>query len=231
MAEVFTAYVLPILAAVAAGAAIGVERESGGHAAGLRTHALVALASSLLMLLAVHQLSWLTADTPYDVVRIDPVRMAHGILTGIGFLCGGVIFRSGLSVHGLTTAASLWVTSALGTLYGVGAYGLAIGGTLVAIAILTAFRRVERYLPSSDVIDICIRYRREGIFPEDAFLDLMRELNLRPRSVRHRLLDGGGAIELGAVLHGPSGSQTRQLAERLCADPRILGFAIDPRNP
>src|SRR5688572_18056146 len=120
MEPVFFAYVLPIVAAVVAGGLIGLEREFGGHAAGLRTHTLVALASALLMLLAVHQLSWLTADTPYEVIRIDPVRMAHGILTGIGFLCGGVIFRAGLSVHGLTTAASLWVTSALGTLYGVG---------------------------------------------------------------------------------------------------------------
>lgn len=231
MEPIFTAYVLPILAALSAGAAIGFERESGGHAAGLRTHALVALASALLMLLAVHQLSWLTDDTPYDVVRIDPVRMAHGILTGIGFLCGGVIFRSGLSVHGLTTAASLWVTSALGTLYGVGAYGLAIGGTAATVAVLTLFRWIEARVTRGDVIDVCVRYRREGPFPEDAFLDLLSELDLKPRSVRHKLLDAGGAIELSATLRGPSGSQTRNLAERLCDDTRIVGFDIEPRNP
>lgn len=63
----------------------------------------------------VHQVRWLT-DTPDDIIRIDPVRMAHGVLTGIGFLCGGVIFREGFNVRGLTTAASLWMTSSLGIL-------------------------------------------------------------------------------------------------------------------
>jgi putative Mg2+ transporter-C (MgtC) family protein len=231
MDPVFTAYVLPIVAALLAGAFIGLEREVGGHAAGLRTHALVALASALLMLLAVHQLSWLTDDTPYEVIRIDPVRMAHGILTGIGFLCGGVIFRSGLSVHGLTTAASLWITSALGTLFGVGAYGLAIGGTVATLAVLVALRWVEKSLPQSAVIDVRVRYRRAGPFPEDSFHTVMAGLSLKPQGVGRKLTDDGEAIELGAALHGPSGRQTRELAERLCADPRVLGFEIEPRNP
>jgi len=231
MEPVFFSYVLPVAAALIAGGLIGVEREFGGHAAGLRTHALVALASALLMLLAVHQLSWLTVDTPHEVVRIDPVRMAHGILTGIGFLCGGVIFRAGLSVHGLTTAASLWATSALGTLYGVGAYGLAVGGTVATLAVLVGFRWIDRHLPQSDVIDVCVRYRRAGPFPEDAFLELMKDLGLKPRALSHKLADSGQALELGAALRSPSGAQTRELAERLCADERVLGFEIEPRNP
>lgn len=231
MEPILTAYVLPIAAAVLAGGLIGLERESGGHPAGLRTHTLVSLASALLMLLAVHQLSWITPDTPREVIRIDPVRMAHGILTGIGFLCGGVIFRAGLSVHGLTTAASLWITSALGTLYGVGAYGLATGGAAATLAVLVAFRWIERHLPESGIIDVCVRYRREGAFPDDAFRDLMRDLGLKPETVGHTLVETGAAIELNAALHGPSGGQTRELAERLCGDPRVLGFKIEPRNP
>lgn len=77
-------------------------------------------------------------DTPQEIIRIDPVRMAHGILTGIGFLGAGVIFKEGFTVRGLTTAASLWITSALGTLYGIGFYGLAIGGTVATIVVLAA---------------------------------------------------------------------------------------------
>lgn len=230
MEPILTDYVLPVAAALMAGALIGLERELGGHAAGLRTHTLVSLASALLMLLAVHQLSWITADTPREVIRIDPVRMAHGILTGIGFLCGGVIFRSGLSVHGLTTAASLWITSALGTLYGVGAYGLAIGGTAATLAVLVLFRWIDRHLPQ-DVIDVAVCYRREGAFPEDGFRDLMADLGLKPETVSHRLTQAGEAIELGAALRGPSGAQTRELAQRLCGDARVLGFRIEPRNP
>lgn len=231
MEPIFTTYVLPIVTAIVAGGLIGMEREFGGHAAGLRTHTLVALASALLMLLAVHQLSWLTEDTPHDVIRVDPVRMAHGILTGIGFLCGGVIFRAGFSVHGLTTAASLWVTSALGTLYGVGAYGLAAGGTVAVLLVLIAYRWLARRLPQNDIIDVCVRYRRAGPFPEDAFVELMAGLKLQPRAVAYKLSDDGEAWELGVVLHGPTGQQTRELAERLGGAERVLGFEIEPRNP
>lgn len=222
-------YALPLLGAGFAGILIGVEREARGHPAGLRTHTLVCLASALLMLAAVHQTEWMGA-TSSEVIRIDPVRMAHGILTGIGFLCGGVIFRQGLSVHGLTTAASLWVTSALGTLYGVSFFGLALIGTVATLVVLVAFRWIDEHMPASNIIDVSVRYRRDGAFPEDAFHELMRELKLKPRSVRHRLISSGEAIELGATLRGPSTVQTRALAERLCDDPRITRFEISPRN-
>ena len=117
--EALDKFILPVLGAVLAGGLIGFEREYRGRPAGFRTHILVSLASALLMLAAVHQMEWME-NAADEIIRIDPVRMAHGILTGIGFLCGGVIFRQGLSVPGLPTAASLWITSALGTLTGVG---------------------------------------------------------------------------------------------------------------
>lgn len=227
--DVLKAYVLPVVGAAVAGGLIGLEREFRGHPAGLRTHMLVCLASAMLMVAAVHQLAWI-GTTPHDVVRIDPVRMAHGILTGIGFLCGGVIFRQGFSVHGLTTAASLWITSALGTLYGVGFYGLAIGVTVGTIIVLVAFRWIDEHLPQSNIIDVSVRYRREGDFPEPGFRELMRELGLKPRGMRHKLISSGEAIELGATLRGPSGAQTNLLAQRLCEDPRITRFEIEPRN-
>ncbi|MCL6252336.1 MgtC/SapB family protein [Altererythrobacter sp. KTW20L] len=89
----------PILGAIIASAVIGGEREFRSSPAGLRTHVLVGLSCCLLMLAAVHQIAWLS-DALAEVIRIDPVRIAHGILTGIGFLCGGVIFREGFSVRG-----------------------------------------------------------------------------------------------------------------------------------
>jgi putative Mg2+ transporter-C (MgtC) family protein len=228
--EVVRLYVLPLLGAAVAGALIGLEREFRGHPAGLRTHTLVCLTAALLMLAAVHQLDWLPADVPRDVIRFDPARMAHGILTGIGFLCGGVIFRQGLSVHGMTTAASLWVVSGLGTLYGVGSFGLAVAGTVATLIVLVGFRLIDEKLPQSNIIDVSVRYRREGAFPEIEFRNLMAELNLKPRTMSHRLISSGEAIELGATLRGPSRVQTTQLAERLCADPRITRFEIEPRN-
>lgn len=223
-------YVLPVAAAVIAGGLIGLERERRGHPAGLRTHILVALASALLMLSAVHQLEWFGPHTPMEVVRIDPVRMAHGILTGIGFLCGGVIFRQGLSVHGLTTAASLWTTSALGTLYGVGAYGLATGGAITTLVVLAGLRWVDQHLPQGFLIRLKVRYSRAGDLPDPQFRALLKELDLLPTTVAHRLLDGGEIIELGATVRGTGDAQTERLARRLSEDPRVVGFEIEPRG-
>ena len=98
-------FVVPLLAAVLAGGLIGFEREWRGRAAGLRTHILVCLASALLMEAAVSQGAWRFHALPGTEIVSDPTRMAHGVLTGIGFLCAGVIFRAGFSIHGQTRPA------------------------------------------------------------------------------------------------------------------------------
>jgi putative Mg2+ transporter-C (MgtC) family protein len=227
--EIFIAFAVPILGALAAGGLIGFEREYRGRPAGLRTHLLVCLSSALLMVAAVHQVRWM-GDTPHDVIRIDPVRMAHGILTGVGFLCGGVIFRQGLTVHGLTTAASLWTTSALGTLWGMGLYGLALAGTLVTLAVLGGLRWLDAHLPQLSLLDVTIRYSRGESLPEPEFLALVRELRLETSAISHRLVKDGTVVELGATLRGRNPDDPRTLAGRLCADPRVREFEILPRK-
>ena len=87
-----------VFGALVIGAAIGFERTFHGRPAGFRTHALVCIASALLMLVTVYQSHWMT-ETPIDAIRIDPTRMAQGIMTGIGFLGAGVIFKEGLTVR------------------------------------------------------------------------------------------------------------------------------------
>ena len=222
-------YALPIVGAVVAGALIGLEREYRARPAGLRTHILVSLASALLMLAAVHQVHWL-AGAPFDIVRIDPVRMAHGILTGIGFLCGGVIFRQGLSVHGLTTAASLWITSALGTLYGIGFYGLAISGTAATLAVLAGFRWFDVHMPQQVVLDVVVRYRRGEAFPEQGFRRLAESLSLRAGVLGHKLVAGGEIVELSSTLRGSGRFKPEHLSARLCQDPTVFEFEVQPRN-
>lgn len=144
MTDTLPPMLLPILGAVIAGGLVGFEREFRGRPAGFRTHILVSLASCLLMLAAVNQQAWTFTGLADETIVTDPTRMAHGILTGIGFLCAGVIFREGFSIHGLTTAASLWITSALGVLYGVGMAGLAAGGTVVTLVVLPWSTRSRR---------------------------------------------------------------------------------------
>src|SRR4029077_3396040 len=136
-----------VLAALVVGASIGFERTFHGRPAGFRTHALVCLASSILMLVPVYQNEWMTV-MPLDAIRTDPTRMAQGIMTGIGFLGAGVIFKEGLTVRGLTTAASIWITSAIGILFGIGFWYPAILGAIAVLLVLAVFRVIEARLPS-----------------------------------------------------------------------------------
>ena len=141
------------------GAMIGFERTFHGRPAGFRTHALVCLASALLMLVTVYQLHWMT-EVPIDTIRADPTRMAQGIMTGIGFLGAGVIFKEGLTVRGLTTAASIWVTAAIGILVGIGFWYPAILGAVAVLLVLAIFRLIEARLPSQFYAQHMLRFAR-----------------------------------------------------------------------
>ena len=108
---------------------------------------------------AVHQVRWLT-DTLIDIIRIDPVRMAHGILTGIGCAGAGVIFLEGVNIRGLTTAASLWITASLDILFGVGFHASAVIGAIATVLALSAVRFTEARLPRRAFVDMTLRQRR-----------------------------------------------------------------------
>lgn len=222
--------ILPILGAAVAGAVIGFEREYHGRPAGLRTHLLVCLASALLMLAATHQMQWMSKDTPLDILRIDPTRMAHGILTGVGFLCGGVIFQQNLSVYGLTTAASLWLTSALGVLFGVGLYELAIPGTVIALLVLAPFQWLNQRMPQENIADIAVRSRRSDPLDEAQFRALAKEFGLWGSVINHRLCGEGAVVELSGSFRGRGVLAIDALAKRLSADPRVIEFDLLPRK-
>ena len=131
--------------AVAAGMAIGIEREMREQAAGLRTHILVCVGSCLFTLVSVYGFENL-AD---GLAKPEPTRIASTIVTGVGFLGAGAILREGLSIHGLTTAASLWVVAAIGMAVAVGMYwagGVAVVLSLGSLWLLRPFRRWIRTL-------------------------------------------------------------------------------------
>src|SRR3954470_22739150 len=129
------------------GALIGFERTFHGRPAGFRTHSLVCIASAILMIVTVYQNQWMTL-VEHDAIRTDPTRMAQGIMTGIGFLGAGVIFKEGLTVRGLTTAASIWMTGALGILVRAGFYPRAGTGSAATLIVLGVFRTIEARFPS-----------------------------------------------------------------------------------
>src|SRR6059036_4234756 len=125
-----------VTGALVIGALIGFERTFHGRPAGFRTHSLVCIASAILMIVTVYQGQWMTF-VEHDAIRTDPTRMAQGIMTGIGFLGAGVIFKEGLTVRGLTTAASIWITAAIGILVGIGFYFPLAVTTVVTLGTLS----------------------------------------------------------------------------------------------
>jgi len=129
---------VPMLISLLLGTAVGWERQIGRKPAGLRTHTLVCIGSTLFVLLGRHALQLSPSQT------YDPTRIIHGVVTGVGFLGAGAIIRREGMTHGLTTAASIWMASAIGVAVGVRAYTLAAIGTVLALIVLEVFRWMER---------------------------------------------------------------------------------------
>jgi len=133
---------LRILLAAVLGAAVGLEREVHGQAAGMRTHGLVACGAALFTIGGAYGFSELPRSA-----NVDPMRVAAQIASGIGFVGAGAILRDGASVRGLTTAASLWASAALGMIAGAGVWAVALGGILVVIGTLVVPRHLTPVLP------------------------------------------------------------------------------------
>ena len=131
---------IPMLVSTVLGTLVGWERQMGRKPAGLRTHVLVCLGSTMFVLTTTHAVRAIGGP------NLDPTRIIHGVVTGVGFLGAGSIMRQEGFVHGLTTAASVWMVAAIGVAVGVHAYPLAITGTVLALVVLEGFRWVERRL-------------------------------------------------------------------------------------
>lgn len=138
-------YILSIFIAAMLGGAIGFEREYRYKEAGFRTHFLVALGSALFMVLSMHGFDDFQGQ-PGVIIQRDPARMAAQVVSGIGFIGAGTIIFQKNVVKGLTTAAGLWVTSAIGMTASVGMYGLAVAATLMVIACLEAVNFLHHHV-------------------------------------------------------------------------------------
>lgn len=129
---------LRILAAGLLGAVIGVEREARSHAAGMKTHALVAGGAAIFTLAGAYGFGELQRSA-----SVDPMRVAAQVVSGIGFVGAGAIIRHGASVRGLTTAATLWTSAAIGVATGAGFFSAAIVGVGVALVLLVLLRLLQ----------------------------------------------------------------------------------------
>lgn len=196
-----------LVLAVVLGGLIGIERELNDHPAGLRTHVSVALGAALFTLAGSYGFAEF-ADARNDTnVNIGVERVASNIVTGVGFLGGGAILKYGATVKGLTTAASLWVTAAIGMGAAVGSYFTTTATTLLLLLALVGLRGPRRWLVAryargrdTAVIRIVRGYNASGVVEA---LNELPEITIRALSVREQ--EGGWVVT--ADITGPSGQE------------------------
>lgn len=214
--------------AMLAGGIIGLERAMHGREAGFRTHALVCVSSSLLMVLMVYQ--WdLVPEEFLDTVRADPSRMAQGIMTGIGFLGAGVIIKEGLTVRGLTTAASIWMTASIGVVIGMGLFFPAMLATIITVLTLSVFRWFEGSLPAHMYAKFTVRFvRGKSHADEDALRSLISQHNIKAFESSYRLSNEGKTFEYEMTIRTRQQMNFRKLAQSLMGMDEVHEFKITP---
>jgi putative Mg2+ transporter-C (MgtC) family protein len=216
-----------VLLALVLGGLIGMERTLHGRAAGFRTHALVCLASALLMIAAVHQGRWMASST-IGTIATDPTRTAQGIMTGIGFLGAGVIFKEGLTVRGLTTAASIWITAAIGILIGIGFYFVAVLGTAATLVVLALFLAIERRMPARLYMYHEVCFSGDAVPSEEELRKLIATHGLAISHLTYRMRDRGQQFEYRMTLHGRDPKNAEALSQHLRTLPGVIEFRISP---
>jgi putative Mg2+ transporter-C (MgtC) family protein len=216
-----------VLLALLLGGLIGMERTLHGRAAGFRTHALVCLTSALLMIVMAYQDRWV-GEVAVDAISAGSSRMAQGIMTGIGFLGAGVIFKEGLTVRGLTTAASIWITAAIGIQVGIGFYFTAVLGAAATLAVLALFLAVERRMPAELYMYHEICFSGDAVPSEDELRKLVAGHGLSITHLTQHMRDHGKQFEYRMTLHGRNPKCAEALSHHLRTLPNVIGFRISP---
>ncbi len=220
---------LNIFGALMLGLMVGYERSYHGRAAGMRTYGLVCMASCALTLVGGYPGFWFGGDNGALSLAGDPTRIIQGIVTGIGFLGAGVIMREGFNISGLTTAASIWASSVIGILVGVGFYLAAMGLAFLAAMVMICLSRVEAFLPSRHAVAITMRFRK-GYKPE--------ERALRAIALARGYEIAGGSLTIGSdegqqewrfvalALSKHSGAPLNELSNELSNFDGIEGYQL-----
>lgn len=167
------------------GFVVGYERSYHGRAAGMRTYGLVCMASAALIVVSGYPDFWYGGRAMHPVA-LDPSRTIQGVVTGIGFLGAGVIMRVGFTISGLTTAASLWASSAIGVMVGLGFYAAAILLAFLSAACMIWVSKLEAWLPSRPAIAISLSFNK-GFIPQE-------------KSLRQMALERGYELALGTLV-------------------------------
>ena len=219
--------ILNTLGALLLGLIVGYERSYHGRAAGMRTYGLVCMASAALTVIVGYPAHWYGGHA--DVVATsDPTRVIQGIVTGIGFLGAGVIMKEGFSISGLTTAASIWASSAIGVLVGVGFYAAAILLTTLSAVSMMWISRLEGWLPSRHAVAIFIRFRKDFVPREHVLrrVAIERGYEIAGGSIAISFQDGQPEWRFVAVALGKAAAPISELAGELTRFEGVENYSL-----
>ena len=225
MVSPLASIVMSVGSAWAAGGIVGLERSYHGRAAGFRTHALVALSAAAVMIIT-RQPQLIPGAFAAGVSRLDPTHIAQGVMTGVGFLGAGVIFKEGVSVQGLTTAACIWATAAIGVLFGLELYP---AGAITAAAVLSSlivFRWIEHSLPGHVYAQAVLRFRADAAPDEDGLRMLLGAHQVSYQDMSYRLAEGGVIYEFNGTLRTQRRRAFPDLAQRLRSAPGLVEYEL-----
>lgn len=217
-----------LLGALLLGLIVGYERSYHGRAAGMRTYGLVCMAAAALTVLAGYPSYWFGGHVNTSLAG-DPTRVIQGIVTGIGFLCAGVIMREGLNISGLTTAASIWTCAAIGVLVGVGFYASAMLLTLLSAVCMMWVSKLESWLPSRPAVAVTLGFQHNVVPQEHALRSLVNAHGYEVAAGSFAIRSNEGRLEwhfVAIAFSKDSGSAMNELASGLCALPGVENFAL-----
>jgi putative Mg2+ transporter-C (MgtC) family protein len=219
---------LNLLGALALGLIVGYERSYHGRAAGMRTYGLVCMASAAVTVITGYPHFWFGGQAA-ALVGPDPTRVIQGVVTGVGFLGAGVIMREGFNISGLTTAASIWASSAIGIMVGVGFYAAAILLTLLSAVSMMWISRLEGWLPSHPAISITLKFREEFLPSEETLNNFTRERGYEIAKGTFAINFNDSKLELHFVaiaLSKDSGASMSELAGELSTLEGVENFSL-----
>ncbi|PJZ68022.1 magnesium transporter MgtC [Leptospira perolatii] len=188
---------------------IGWNRERKNHGAGFRTHILIGLGSTVLMLLSIYAADYYTGHVG------DPTRIAAQVVSGVGFLCAGAILKSGLNVKGLNTAASIWVVSAIGLLVGAGLYFASLLTTSVTLLTLISFDLIEERYFGKYEYKVLILDLRQKKFHRKGLRELLANHNLRLVSESFSQDFRTKNVQLKLTIAAPKGFDMIQIVDNM----------------
>ena len=216
---------LRVLVGTVLGAVIGYERGMHRRPAGLRTHLLVALASATFMVVSTNFV-YFQHYVRDDLVAVDPSRIAASVVTGVGFLGGGTILRTGVSVQGLTTAAGLWLCAAIGLSAGAGMYVVSVFSTVLGVVALALLRQLEDKKDNQVTRRVSLTLGA----PAPPWLTIVNALRahkiaVTPGEYERRLDEGSVAITFQARLDAAAGED---LIAALESQPGVRRVRVEP---